>query len=81
LQTSFQSANLFLGRSTAFIDAAFLLNPAQISESQAVIFLGVLTCGLQAMLRDGGAHLLALTGVWTILRETLCRQHRDQGND
>jgi hypothetical protein len=63
------------------IDAAFLLHPTQIGGCQAVIFRRVLACGLKAMLRDGGAHLLALTGIRPILRVTLCRECRDQGYD
>jgi hypothetical protein len=33
------------------------------------------------MLRDGGTHLFALTGVRPTLRVTLCRQHREHGYD
>jgi hypothetical protein len=42
-------------------NAAALLNVAQIGESQAVIRHGVFACVLQAMLRDGSTHLIALT--------------------
>src|SRR3569832_2901328 len=63
------------------IDAALLLNPAQVGVCQAVVFHGVLASGLQAVLCDGGAHLLALTGVRPILREALCRQRPDQDCD
>ena len=62
------------------IDAALLLNPAQVGVCQAVVFHGVLASGLQAVLCDGGTHLLALTGVGTILlREAWSRERREQG--
>jgi hypothetical protein len=72
---------LSVGPPTAIIDAALLLDPTDISEAQAVIFHGVFTCGLKAMLRDGCTHLFALTSVWPTMRVTLCRQQRDHGYD
>jgi hypothetical protein len=75
------TGRVFLGPSTAIIDAAFLLDPTHISGCQAVIFRCVFPCGLKAMLRDGGTHLLALTGIRAILRVTLCREQRDEGYD
>ena len=60
-------------------DAAILLDPTQISGRQAVILRGVFTCGVQAILRDGGTHLPALTVIWTVLREAWRREHRDHG--
>jgi len=42
-------------------NAAALLDRAQIDLGQAVIFPRVFARGLQAVLRDGGTHLIALT--------------------
>jgi hypothetical protein len=43
-------------------NTAGLLDRAQISAGQTVMLHRVFACGLQAMLRDGSTHLIALTG-------------------
>ena len=63
------------------VDAAVLLDPAQVGLRQAVVLGGVLACRLKTVLRDGGADLLALTVIRSVLRETWCREHRDEGYD
>jgi hypothetical protein len=45
------------------------------------MFRSVFACGQQAILRDGGTHLLALTGVWSALRVGWWREHCDQAYD
>jgi hypothetical protein len=70
-----------VGPPTTITDAAVLLDPAEIGEGQAVIFHGMFACGLEAMLRDGCTHLIALTRCWPTLRVTLGRQQRDRGYD
>jgi hypothetical protein len=54
------AAALSSGPPTTITNAATLLDVAQIGEGQAVIHHGVFACVLQAMLRDGSAHLIAL---------------------
>jgi hypothetical protein len=54
-------------------NAAGLLDRAQISASQTVMLDRVFACSLQAMLREGSAHLIALTGCWCALRVALGR--------
>ena len=49
---------------TTTTNAAALLDIAHIGDAEAVIRYGMLACGLQAILLDGGTHLLALTRVW-----------------
>jgi hypothetical protein len=62
---AWSTTHLSFGPSTftlAFTNAAGLLDVLQIGEAQAVILHGVLARVLQAVLRDGGTHLLALIG-------------------
>jgi hypothetical protein len=55
-------------------NAAGLLDPAQISLAQTVVLGRMFACGLEAMLRDGSANLIALTGRRRALRVALGRQ-------
>ena len=50
------------GPPTTIVNAAGLLDPAQIIEGQTVIRHRMFASGLQTMLRDGSTHLFALTG-------------------
>jgi len=65
----------------AITNAASLLDVAQIGVGQAVILHGVFACVLQAMLRDGSAHLLALARIWPTLRMALDRQQHKHNCD
>jgi hypothetical protein len=62
-------------------NAASLLDVAQIGVGQAVIRHGVFACVLQAMLRDGSAHLLALARIWPTLRMAFDRQQHKHNCD
>jgi hypothetical protein len=62
-----------LGRLGTTADTAGLLDPAQITRAQTVICGGVLACSLEAMLRDGGTNLIALTARWSALCVALGR--------
>jgi len=65
-----QAAALLLGPpitiaiTTALTNTAALLDVAHIGDAEAVIRYGMLACGLQAILLDGGTHLLALARIW-----------------